>query len=193
MKNHNDYWNNRYVEAETGWDIGKISPPLRSYIDQLQDKNLKILIPGGGNSYEAEYLHSRGFQNIFVNDIAQRPLENFKERVPTFPVSNLLRKDFFEIEHNFDLIIEQTFFCALTVEKRKAYVDKMHDLLLPDGKLTGVLFNIPFAKEGPPYGGNREEYFILFHEKFHIKTMEECYNSISPRQGNELFFIFIKK
>ena len=51
-----EYWINRYKEERTGWDIGYPSTPLKEYIDQLQDKNLRILIPGAGNGYEAEYL-----------------------------------------------------------------------------------------------------------------------------------------
>ncbi len=192
VKTSRNFWDNRYLEKATGWDIGGISPPLRAYIDQLEDKNLKVLIPGAGNSYEAEYLFSSGFKYIYVNDIAKQPLENFKARVPSFPFPQLLQKDFFEIDIKFDLIVEQTFFCALPVESREEYVEKMHELLLPDGKLTGVLFNTKFENEGPPFGGSRLEYLKLFQKKFIIKTLEECYNSITPRQGNELFFIFIK-
>ena len=52
------YWNNRYLENDFGWDTGSITTPLKTYIDGLTDKSLKILIPGAGNSYEAEYLIS---------------------------------------------------------------------------------------------------------------------------------------
>src|SRR5690606_31630785 len=180
------YWESRYQEAATGWDIGKVSPPIKSYVDQLTDKNLRILIPGGGNSYEAEYLWSQGLHNVFVNDFAEQPLLHLKERAPNFPQSNLLLKDFFEIDQQFDLILEQTFFCALTPDKRPAYAEKMNELLLPEGRLAGLLFNTYFEKEGPPFGGNTKEYLDLFHEKFDVKTLEACYNSILPRQGNEL-------
>ena len=192
MKNNSKYWDDRYRDAATGWDIGQVSPPVKAYIDQLENKNLRILIPGGGNSYEAEYLFNNGYKNVFVNDSAERPLENFISRVPSFPKSNLIQKDFFKIDQKFDLIIEQTFFCALPVDNRPAYVEKMYELLVTGGKLIGVMFNIQFEKEGPPFGGKRDEYFNLFHIRFQIKTLEECYNSVSPRQGNELFFIFIK-
>lgn len=188
-----NYWESRYNEAATGWDLGEVSPPIKSFIDQLPSKNLKILIPGGGNSYEAEYLWSRGFRNVFVNDLAEQPLQNLKSRVPQFPETNLLLKDFFEIEQQFDLILEQTFFCALPPDKRIAYVEKMHELLVPGGKIAGLLFNTNFEKTGPPFGGNKNEYLKLFQNRFFIKTLETCYNSIIPRQGNELFFIFIKK
>jgi len=40
------YWTERYDEDRTGWDIGYPSTPIKSYIDQLDDKALKILIPG---------------------------------------------------------------------------------------------------------------------------------------------------
>jgi SAM-dependent methyltransferase len=147
------------------------------------------LIPGGGNSYEAEYLFENGFNNVYVVDISSIPLKNLAERIPTFPKENLLHADFFELEDTFDLILEQTFFCALEPSFRKEYVNKMHKLLKPDGKLVGLLFNIPLNDDKPPFGGNKDEYENLFSEKFKIEKMETAYNSIPPRAGNELFFI----
>ena len=61
----NEFWTQRYEQNQTGWDIGEISRPLKEYIDQLEDKNLKILIPGAGNAYEAEYLFKQGFTSYF--------------------------------------------------------------------------------------------------------------------------------
>lgn len=188
-----EYWETRYHDSSTGWDIGQVSTPIKSYIDQLKNKNVKILIPGGGNSYEAEYLHIQGFNNVYVNDIAEKPLLNFKERVSGFLDSHLLLKDFFNLENSYDIIIEQTFFCALPVDKRKSYVDKVYELHKPNGKLVGVLFNTQFDKKGPPFGGSYNEYIDLFQDKFHIRLLKPCYNSIPPRKENELFFIFIKK
>ena len=128
------YWENRYTSEQIGWNIGYPSTPIQTYIDQLEDKTLKILIPGAGNSYEAEYLWNLGFENIFVLDFARQPLENLKYRISTFPESQLLNIDFFELNDSFDLILEQTFFCALSPNLRKSYVDKMHQLLNPKGR-----------------------------------------------------------
>ena len=69
----------------------------------------------------------------------------------------------------------------------------MHSLLSPKGKIVGLLFNFPLTQEGPPFGGSKEEYLTLFSEKFTIKKLEKAYNSIKPRAGRELFFIFEKK
>jgi len=27
------YWNNRYINNETGWDLRQVSPPLKAYFD----------------------------------------------------------------------------------------------------------------------------------------------------------------
>ncbi|MCB9257251.1 MAG: methyltransferase domain-containing protein [Chitinophagales bacterium] len=194
MKTNNaDYWQDRYLENKTGWDLGQVSPPLKAYFEQLKDKSLKILIPGSGNAYEAEYLHFLGFNNVYVVDWAQQAIENIKKRIPEFPRNRLLSADFFELDMQFDLIIEQTFFCALNPSLRKAYVSKMHSLLKPEGKLVGLLFQIPLNQDMPPFGGCKEEYLELFNKEFELVQMETAYNSISPRHNNELFVIMKKR
>lgn len=192
-KYNKQYWENKYKENATGWDIGYASTPLTTYFDQLTDKDLKILIPGGGNCYEAEYLFKKGFKNVFVIDIAKQPLLNFKKRFPDFPENNLIHDDFFNHHQKYDLIIEQTFFCALEPLLRTHYAKKMHQLLSKNGKLIGLLFSFELTEVGPPFGGSLSEYQALFYPNFIIETLEPCYNSIKPRNGNELFFIFEKK
>jgi SAM-dependent methyltransferase len=193
MDLNKNFWDLRYQNNEIGWDIGYISTPLKKYIDQLTDKNIKILIPGGGNSYEAEYLHNLGFKNVFVVDISPTALTNLKNRVPDFPKNHLINIDFFKLNNSFDLILEQTFFCALTPKLRDSYVLKMNQLLRPNGKLVGLLFNIPLNKDRPPFGGTKKEYLSYFKNYFKIEIMELSYNSISERTNNELFIKLIKK
>lgn len=187
-----DFWNERYESQNTGWDIGTISTPLKDYFDQLEDRSMSILIPGAGNAYEAEYLVGLGFENVSIVDFALNPLSDFKQRNPSFPDERLLLKDFFELEGEYDLIIEQTFFCALDPSLRTKYAKKMSELLSQNGKLVGVLFNRHFD-EGPPFGGNKEEYLTYFEDEFIVRKMEDCYNSILPRQGSELFIQLQKK
>lgn len=184
-----DYWNNRHQAGDTPWDIKMPSPPITSYIDQLKDKNISILIPGAGHSYEATYLIDHGFENITVCDISEVAIQKMKLQMNNRILINYLKIDFFVLDGTFDLIIEQTFFCAIDPVLRSKYVDKMSTLLKPDGKLVGVLFGIEFPHKGPPFGGHISEYKSLFSPKLHIQTMEICYNSIPQRMGNELFFI----
>ena len=187
------YWENRYQNEDTGWDMKSVSPPLKFYVDQLKNKQQKILIPGAGNAYEAEYLFENGFKNTIVADIATTPLENIKKRIPKFPENQLLNIDFFEIQDSFDLILEQTFFCALPPKLRPEYAKKMYQLLKPNAKLVGLFFDFTLTKDGPPYGGNLNEYQVYFKDLFDIKILERCYNSYPKRKGKELFFKFRKK
>ncbi|NCA21677.1 MAG: methyltransferase domain-containing protein, partial [Crocinitomicaceae bacterium] len=128
------FWQSRYENNQTGWDLGSASPPLVHYFNQLEDKNIKILIPGCGNAHEAEYLFNNGFQNVFVIDLAEAPLKNFKSKAPEFPENQLIQGDFFILEDTFDLIIEQTLFCAINPELRNEYIKKTSNLLTENGK-----------------------------------------------------------
>jgi len=188
-----EYWDRRYLDKETGWDIGNVSTPLKDYFDQIKNKDLKILIPGAGNAYEAEYLFKNGFINIFVLDISPVAIAEFKHRVPDFPWENIICEDFFNHHDHYELIIEQTFFCALEPHMRSAYAKKMSELLKKHGKLVGLLFNTEFDKAGPPFGGSKEEYVKYFEPYFNFQTFENAYNSIKPRAGRELFINLVKK
>jgi thiopurine S-methyltransferase len=195
MRLNKAYWQQRYEARKTGWDMGMVSPPLAAYIDQLTEKNLRILLPGAGMGYEAVYLAEAGFKALTVLDIAPYPLESLKERLPaSFAAENLIETDFFDFKEGpFDLVLEHTFFCALPPELRPEYVLTMNALLRPGGKLAGLLFDFPLTPQGPPFGGSKEEYEQLFTPYFHIRVLERATNSIPPRQGSELFFIFEKK
>ena len=187
------YWSNKYKKNTTGWDIGHISTPLKQYFEQLSDKSISVLIPGGGNGHEAEYLHNLGFKNVFLLDIVMQPLENFIHRVPEFSKEHLIQSDFFKLSGQYDLIIEQTFFCALDPSLRAKYAEKVYELLTKNGKLVGLLFDFPLSDDGPPFGGGTKEYEHTFLKFFEMKILERSYNSIPERNGKELFIKFEKK
>lgn len=186
------FWNERYLNRETGWDMNQVSPPLKHYIDRVSDKSTAFLIPGCGNAYEAEYLVDKGFSNVTVLDISSVLVNRLKKKF-TGKKINIVQVDFFMHQGKYDLILEQTFFCALDPSLRRDYVKKMDELLRGKGRLAGVLFNKDFCNNHPPYGGSEEEYLNLFSPFFRIIKMEGCYNSIPPRAGTELFIEFEKK
>lgn len=188
-----DFWTQKYIDKTTGWDLGEISRPLKEYVDQLKDNSIEILIPGAGNCHEGEYLWKQGFNKVNILDISELPLLAIKNRVDGFPEGQLICTDFFELEGQYDLILEQTFFCAINPTQRAAYAKKMSELLKPNGRLVGVMFNFPLTEEGPPFGGSIKEYEKYFKPYFDISKMETCLNSIEPRQGRELFVMLSKK
>jgi len=188
-----DFWNNQYKANTTGWDLGQVSPPLKRYIDQLTDKNQRILIPGCGNTYEAEYLLQHGFNNITLIDIAPILVERLKIKFAFNPAIKIVLGNFFTHNGEYDLVLEQTFFCALDTSLRLSYVAKMKELLAVNGKLVGVFFNKLFEQNGPPFGGVKQEYIHLFKDDFHFKVVDECYNSFIKRKDSELFIILQKR
>ena len=187
-----NYWNERWKNEETGWDIGYASPPIEDYLSQYKNKNAKILIPGCGNSHEAEFLLEKGFKDVTILDISDFAVNTLKERFKNHPEIKVLCEDFFKHDGKYDLMIEQTFFCAIPTEMRNDYAKKSAELLNENGRIIGVMFNKLFEKQGPPFGGTFDEYQMVFKDNFEIEKMEDCYNSIPQRLGNE-FFITLKR
>ncbi len=180
------YWSSKYRQNLTGWDIRYVSDPIKQYLDQIINKELLMLIPGAGNAYEAIYAFQTGFTNVHILDFAPEPLDNFRKACPAFPEAQIHQMDFFEFTGKFDLIIEQTFFCALNPSRRMQYAQHCSSLLKPGGKVVGVMFDRAFDG-GPPFGGTAAEYRDIFDQVFAEVQIEPCYNSIPPRRGSEVF------
>jgi SAM-dependent methyltransferase len=136
----------------------------------------------------------KGFTDITLIDISTVLTEALQKQFPAEKQEfiRILTGDFFILDNPYDLILEQTFFCALDPSLREKYAQQMQSLLTKDGRLAGVLFNRSF-EGGPPFGGKEEEYRDLFEKYFSIDIMEPCYNSIASRAGAELFISLCKK
>ena len=182
-----EFWEQRYKDSNTGWDLKEVSPPLKSYFEKLEDKSLRILIPGCGNAYEAAYLHTLGFKSVTLIDISSTLVKSLRKKFKGQTIQ-VIHGNFFEHTGSYDLIVEQTFFCAIHPDLRTSYLKKCKELLSPAGKLAGLLFDKTFDEAGPPYGGNKSEYMALFSRYFKILKMERCQESVTPRLGFELFF-----
>lgn len=194
MDKTQQFWQNKWINNNTGWDIGYAAPPICDYFDTLVNNEIKILIPGAGNAYEAEYLHKKGFKNVYVLDISSLPLENLIKRVPDFPKQHLLNEDFFNHSGKYDLIIEQTFFIAIEPEMRAEYIKKIDELLIPNGRFAGLLiFDTEPTPSGPPYIDTIDVYKKYFYSlNYLVKKFEISEKSIKPRLGREIFFEMIK-
>jgi SAM-dependent methyltransferase len=136
-----------------------------------------------------------GFTDVTLVDISDVVVHELEQKFRHYIAAGKLTIkccDFFNLDANFDLIIEQTFFCAINPVLRENYAQQVNRLLRPAGKLAGVLFNTVF-EGGPPFGGNREEYLGYFSPLFLVRALAPCYNSIKPREGKELFILLEKK
>ena len=192
LNNHQNldanFWNERWKNQETGWDIGYPSPAITRFFKNVDDKNTRILIPGCGNAYEAEFLLNQGFKNITILDIAPKAVERLQDKFKNNSEIKIVCEDFFKHYGEYDFMIEQTFFCAISPALRADYAKKASELLAENGQIVGLLFNKEFSNQEPPFGGTKEDYISTFKIDFEIIYMQDCKDSIPERQGNELFF-----
>ena len=191
----NSIWNLRYQNNQTGWDLGQVSEPIKKWFENQENKKINVLIPGAGKGYEVKYGFENGFENIFYMDFSSMAGDLFKETCPEFPKGQILVGDFFSLKKPlfFDVIIEQTFFCAIDPVLRPIYVEKTNEILKENGEIIGLLFNREFDTKGPPFGGTEKEYKKLFKSKFNLKKLENCLLSSLPRKDYEFWIEFIKK
>lgn len=182
----NSFWDQRWQSEQTGWDLGAPAPALIRFFDHQQSPpNVRILIPGCGNAWEAEALAERGFDNITLCDISPTLCAKLQNRFADNPGIKIICADFFSLTGPFDLVIEQTFFCALQPALRNDYAKQMAAIIKPGGLLAGLWFSIEFPFDGPPFGGNPHDYIRLLENEFDILEAGPCDESVKPRQGNE--------
>jgi len=182
-----NYWDERYAQKNTPWDIGYANPGLLQGVRECFEPSSFILFPGSGTGYEAGELYREGFKNVFICDWSSTAVSNMHDHYPEFPPSRILVQDFFTMEGKFDGIVEQTFLCALPIAMRRNYVEHCANLLKPGGLFIGVLFDRIFPDPGPPFGGSIEEYRALFEPYFDIDLLTPWTDSIPPRAGTECF------
>ena len=167
------FWNERWETKQTGWDIGYPSPAIAEYFSKFSDKEVAILIPGCGNAYEAEFLVSEGFKNITLVDIAPKAVEILRKKFAGNSNIRTLCADFFTIEEKFDILIEQTFFCAIPPDKRKEYVQKASEVLNPEGKIAAFWDKVSVRKTKSVKG-----------EKIEILHVDEVRTKLQELQSN---------
>ena len=93
------------------------------------------------------------------------------------------------------MVIEQTFFCAISPVLRKNYVKKTHEILKENGCIIGLLFNKKFDNQGPSFGGFYKEYIELFSDLFIIEKLENSVRSVFIQEnfGDNEFWIKMRK
>jgi len=194
MELNSSYWSSRYKNDQTGWDIGHPNHGLIEEVTKRYSLSTKILIPGAGRAYEAEALWDAGYLNTYVCDWAPEAFNHLRESTVLATAfqsieeaqERLIVADFFELDDSFDLLLEQTFFCAIDPSLRERYVKQAFHLLKPVGNWLGILFDCHFPTAGPPFGGDQEAYARIFSGSFDIIELKRFKSSILPRQGKEL-------
>jgi len=193
---HSHFWEDIYLENDTGWDLKGVTPVFDSISNELIQG--KVCIVGCGRGYDAIMFAKKGF-NVTAVDFAPTPISELNKLAIEKSVTiTTVQDDIFSLVEKFpdtfDYVIEQTCFCAIHPNRRKEYEILVKTILKPGGKLVGLWFPLDKSQEegGPPWGTTIDEVKSTFNSGWKIEKEEFPLQSVEPRKGREKLIIFKK-
>ncbi|MBC8286072.1 MAG: methyltransferase domain-containing protein [Nitrospinae bacterium] len=188
-------WQGHYESNDLGWDLGQVAPP---FVKLWQEKKLpsgKVLVPGCGRGHEVVFLSENGFE-VTAIDFSKGAVTYLENALKVRSLSGrVLHQDFFGLDDShdgiYDLVLEQTFFCAISPRLRQDYVLNVARILRPGGTLVGLFYHTD-KEGGPPYNTTREDIETHFLEKFEIQQLDKTSLSAEQRKDKEWLGIFQK-
>lgn len=204
--NDPNFWEQRYKEGSSHWDIGKPAPAFIKYFQPNAPQSPFPLVPfsvavlGCGKGHDAFFIAENNKEcEVHAFDFSESAIKHCNEVKEKYKIGNIYfhQVDIFTLikekkwANYFDYVIEHTCFCAIDPEKRNEYIELIKYLLKPNGKLAGLFFIRPKEIKGPPFGSTPEEIKSFFKKDF--KEVEELHFEPCLHdnlQGEEWFGIF---
>ena len=194
-----DFWEIKYLNNTTPWDIGEPAPSFVKYFNGLANK--KVAVIGCGRGHDAFFL-SNPKGEVYGFDFSRTAIDYCKKKKEESKLSNIYfyETDFFELLNEkkwksyFDYVIEHTSLCAIDPVYRKKYAELISYLLKPGGKLVGLFFIRPEELSGPPHGIAKEDLRSLLKKDFtEVENLHiaECLHN-GKLTGDEYFGVFEK-
>jgi hypothetical protein len=185
------FWETRYRDHVTPWDAGSVPAALRHYARRLEPAS-RVLIPGCGSAYEAQYLLENGFDALAI-DFSQAAVEAAQHTLARFP-GRVRFADFFEFDFGApcDCVYERAFLCALPPKMWPQYAERMAEIIRPGGTLAGFFF-FKETPRGPPFGTTPEALAALLDPWFERTEDLPVENSIEVFKGAERWQVWQRK
>lgn len=184
------FWEERYREGTTGWDLGQPAPP---FVDLLSSPDApppgKMIVLGSGKGHDAIFFARQGF-DVTAVDFAPSAVEEARKNAQAQGVSaNFVQHDLFTLDgtynHAFDYVLEHTCFAAIPIIAREEYVKVVRRLLRPTGEYIAIFF-AHGRPGGPPFTTDRAELMRLFRPYFRIEELDAASRAANGRPGQEL-------
>ena len=175
-----DFWNSHYASGNTPWDFHGVPSALLAFLGRSQPS--EVLIPGCGSGYEVRAFHEAGWDVIAIDFSAgavEQARRHLGKLAPAVILGDFFRYDFGA--RRFSTIYERTFLCALPPRLWKDYINRMTQLLRPNGRLAGTFF-YGTGIEGPPFPLAETKADELFREKFNLVRSD-------PVEDSQPFFV----
>jgi len=183
------YWEQRYQEQTTRWDLGQAAPAFVSLLNSEKKPNPgRTAVLGCGRGYDGLLFAEHGFEVIGFDFAPSAIAQATSFAQATNSTAKFLQRDIFdlarEFPHAFDCVVEHTCFCAIPPERRGEYVQLVRSLLRTEGELIALFFTHT-RPGGPPFGSTPAEIRQYFEADFEILSLEPVLNSVPSRQGEE--------
>ncbi len=188
-----DFWEQRYQQGATGWDLGEVAPPLAKLLGSPLAPPLgKTAVLGCGRGHDALAFAARGY-DVVGFDFAPSAIAAAIAHAERAGVgARFCLRDVFtltaEFPQAFDVAVEHTCFCAIDPARREEYIAQIAGILRPQGWLVG-LFWAHGRPGGPPFGCTRAELESLLAPYFEVRQMDLAENSVPGRRGEEYLAI----
>ena len=132
-------------------------------------RNAVMIERGCGRGHEVLYLSRNGFDVTAVDFTSGAVTHLSKALAEAGLQGRVLIENFFNLDSNhddgYDLMIEQTFFCAISPSDRDRYVQTAYRLLKKGALLAGLFYETG-AEGGPPFNTSREDILDHFSRQF---------------------------
>lgn len=188
------FWSDLYKSKDTGWDLNQPAPALKDMLPRLKLPKSKVLVLGSGRAHDAALFAELGHVVTAV-DISPDAIAEAKKLYGHYPNLNFMVADALHLPQNmhnsFDIVFEQTCFCAINPSLRSDLVKAWRKYLHDQGMLLGIFFVVE-KPSGPPFGGSEWEIRQRLKEHFQFLFWGRWKNSVPKRQGRELF-VYAKK
>jgi len=154
-----EFWEQRFAEGHTPWDRGASNPQLGAWLRAGLMKPCRILGPVCGSGYEVVDLALAGCE-VTGLDYADKAIARTHRNLKDAGVdATLVQADVlaWKPDRPFAAIYEQTCLCALYPDRWREYADRLHEWLVPGGRLFALFVQLlregaaEGSIQGPPY------------------------------------------
>ncbi len=194
-----DFWHQRWQLQQIAFHQNQVNPLLSRFWSELQlPVGSRVLVPLCGKSADMLWLLNQGYPLVGV-ELSDVAVEAFFEENQLAPQRSqqgaleswrvaeleLLCGDLFAVAPEqyggFDAIYDRAALIALPLSMRAAYINKLVDLLRPDGQLLLITLEYPAElHQGPPFSISESEVEALFSSRF---TVERLASEVLTKQS----------
>lgn len=157
---HAAFWDKRYAEGVTPWDLGHVPPRLLAYLDANHGRGATVFVPGCGTGYEVAALSESGYVPDAV-DISPQAVAIAQATMKAH--AHFIRLgDFFSESTVANTLYERAFLCALPRRMWPQYAQAINQRVLSGGRVFGF-FYVGAEAGGPPFAISEERLLQMFY------------------------------